>query len=165
MPIDLSLQVDVVENITRDVFQEKYMKAQKPVIIKNFFGKDAPLYKKWTFDYFIDELGDIEVGIFDDESTVRKDDRSYKSADMTMKFGEYLKALQAGPTKKRIFLFNIFKHLPSLKKDFTYPPIADKYPSVQVSSKIFLIPDKIDLIVFIITEIIKRLNCIVTSLT
>ena len=127
MPIDLSLKVDIVENISRDEFQEKYMKAQKPVIIKNYFGKDAPLYKKWTFDYFIDEIGDIDVGIFDDEGTVRKDDRSYKSADMTMKFGDYLKLLQAGPTKKRIFLFNIFKHLPSLKNDFTYPPIADKY--------------------------------------
>jgi len=111
MPIDLSLKVDVVDNITRDVFQEKYMMAQKPVIIKNFFGKDAPLYKKWTFDYFIDEIGDIEVGIFDNESTVRKDDRSYKSADITMKFGEYLKA-----RKKKEFSYLIFSSICQILK-------------------------------------------------
>ena len=111
MPIDLSLKVDVVDNITRDVFQEKYIMAQKPVIIKNFFGKDAPLYKKWTFDYFIDEIGDIEVGIFDNESTVRKDDRSYKSADITMKFGEYLKA-----SKKKEFSYLIFSSICQILK-------------------------------------------------
>ena len=105
MPIDLSLKIDVVENITREEFQKKYMKPQKPVIIRNFFGKDAPLYTKWTFDYFIKELGDLEVGIYDDENSTRKDDRSYKSADTTMKFGEYLDLLQKGPTQKPTPIF------------------------------------------------------------
>lgn len=124
MPIDLSLKVDRVENISQEEFQEKYMKAQKPVIIKNFFGKDSPIYNKWSFDYFIDELGDLEVGIFDDENSDRDDSKSYKKADMTMKFGEYLNLLQEKPTQKRIFLFNIFKHLPELKKDITYPNLG-----------------------------------------
>jgi hypothetical protein len=124
MPIDLSLKVDRVENISKEEFQEKYMKAQKPVIIKNFFGEGSPIYSKWSFDYFIDELGDLEVGIFDDENSDRDDSKSYKKADMTMKFGEYLNLLQTKPTQKRIFLFNIFKHLPELKKDITYPNLG-----------------------------------------
>ena len=40
-PIDLSGHIDVVENITREEFQSKYMKPQIPVIIKNLYGKDA----------------------------------------------------------------------------------------------------------------------------
>lgn len=124
MPIDLSQRVEVVENISKEEFQSKYMKPQKPVIIKNFFGKDAPLYSKWTFDYFIDELGDLDIGIFDDENSDRDDSKSYKKADMTMKFGDYLNLLRSKPTQKRIFLFNIFKHLPSLKKDITYPDLG-----------------------------------------
>lgn len=124
VPIDLSQKVDVVEGISKEEFQSKYMKPQKPVIIKNFFGKDAPLYTKWSFDYFKDELGDLEVGIYDDENSDRDDSKSYKNADMTMKFGEYLDLLQGGPTQKRIFLFNIFKHLPSLKKDIIYPDLG-----------------------------------------
>lgn len=124
MPIDLSLKVDVVENISKEDFQRKYMKPQKPVIIRNFYGKDAPIYSKWSFDYFTKELGDLEVGIFDDESSDRDDSKSYKNADMTMKFGEYLNLLQSGPTQKRIFLFNIFKYLPNMKKDITYPDLG-----------------------------------------
>ncbi len=100
------------------------MKPQKPVIIRNFYGKDAPIYTKWSFDYFTKELGDLDVGIFDDESSDRDDSKSYKNADMTMKFGEYLNLLQSGPTQKRIFLFNIFKYLPKMKKDITYPDLG-----------------------------------------
>lgn len=124
MPIDLSLKVDIVENISKEDFQKKYMKPQKPVIIRNFFGKDAPLYTKWSFDYFDKEIGDIEVGIFDDENSDRDDSKSYKKADFTIRFGEYLKILQSGPTQKRLFLFNIFKFLPKLKKDITYPDLG-----------------------------------------
>jgi hypothetical protein len=127
MPIDLSLKVDRVENISEEEFQEKYYRPQKPVIIKNFFGKDAPLYSKWSFDYFTKELGDLEIGIFDDENSDRDDSKSYKKADMTMKFGDYLHLLQTKPTQKRIFLFNIFKHLPALKKDITYPKFGVSY--------------------------------------
>lgn len=113
-PIDLSGHIDVVENITREEFQLKYMKPQRPVIIRHLYGKNAKVYN-WTFDYFEKALGHIDVGVFDDESESRKDDRSYKNAPKTMKFGDYLKLIQEKPTTKRLFLFNVFKH----KKNFT----------------------------------------------
>ncbi|MBK9510693.1 MAG: hypothetical protein IPO04_15155 [Cytophagaceae bacterium] len=50
-PIDLSGHIDVVENITREEFQLKYMKPQRPVIIRHLYGKNAKVYN-WTFDYF-----------------------------------------------------------------------------------------------------------------
>ena len=124
-PIDLSGHIDVVENITREEFQLKYMKPQRPVIIRHLYGKNAKVYN-WTFDYFEKALGHIDVGVFDDESETRKDDRSYKSAPKTMKFGEYLSLIQEKPTTKRLFLFNVFKHKKELHNHFKFPDIADK---------------------------------------
>lgn len=124
--MNLSNKIDRVENITREEFEKRYLKPQNPVIIKNFF-QDAPMYTKWTYDYFIESIGGVEVGVYDDEKVKRKDDRSYKSADMTMPFGEYLQLIQKGSTTKRIFLFNIFKHMPELKKDFHFPKTTKRY--------------------------------------
>lgn len=45
-----------------------------------------------------------------------------------MKFGDYLDLIRSNkPTNLRIFLFNIFKHKPELKKDFDFSPITDTY--------------------------------------
>ena len=98
---------------------------QKPVIIKNFYGKDSPLYNKWSFDYFKKELGQLEVGVYDVEGEKKQDDRSYKGANNKMKFGDYLDLVQAKPTSKRLFLFNVFKHKKELHQDFEFPNIAD----------------------------------------
>ncbi|RMG86496.1 MAG: cupin-like domain-containing protein [Bacteroidetes bacterium] len=125
MPLKLTNEIDRVEGITREEFQEKYMIPAKPVIIRHFYGKDAPLYKKWTFDYFKKELGHLEVGVFDVEGEERKDDRSYKSAHTTMKFGEYIDLILSGPTTRRLFLFNVFKHKKDLFNDFEFPDVAD----------------------------------------
>jgi len=126
MPLTLIDGIDRVKGITREEFQRKYMIPQKPVIVKHFFGEDAPMYKKWTFDFFKKELGHIEVGVYDIEGEKRKDDRSYKGAENKMKFGDYLDLVQAGPTSKRLFLFNVFKHKKDLFNDFEFPDVADR---------------------------------------
>ncbi|MCR9289486.1 cupin-like domain-containing protein [Saprospiraceae bacterium] len=125
MPLKLTDSIDRVEGITRKEFQENYMIPAKPVIIKNFYGKDAPLYTKWTFDWFKQELGHLDVGVFDIEGEKRKDDRSYKGSNNTMKFGDYLDLVQAGPTTRRLFLFNVFKYKKDLFNDFEFPDVAD----------------------------------------
>jgi hypothetical protein len=123
--LDLNNHIDVVENISREDFQKYYMIPQRPVIIKHLYGKDAKVYD-WTFDYFSKELGHIDVGVFDDESEKKQDDRSYKKAPKTMKFGDYLELIQEKPTTKRLFLFNVFKHKKELHEHFKFPNIADK---------------------------------------
>jgi hypothetical protein len=123
--LDLNNHIDVVENISREDFQKYYMIPQRPVIIKHLYGKNAKVYD-WTFDYFSKELGHIDVGVFDDESEKKKDDRSYKKAPKTMKFGDYLELIQEKPTTKRLFLFNVFKHKKELHEHFKFPNIADK---------------------------------------
>lgn len=123
--LDLNNHIDVVENISKEDFQKYYMKPQRPVIIKHLYGKNAKVYD-WTFDYFSKELGQIDVGVFDDESEKRQDDRSYKKAPKTMKFGDYLELIQEKPTSKRLFLFNVFKHKKELHDHFKFPDIAEK---------------------------------------
>ncbi|TNE68490.1 MAG: cupin-like domain-containing protein [Bacteroidetes bacterium] len=126
MPIDLSLPIDRVSGITREAFQKNYMRPQRPVIIRHFFGPDAPIYSKWTFEYFKRELGHIQVGVYDVEGKTRQDDRSYKQPEAYMNFGDYLDLIQQGATTKRLFLFNIFKHKKELRQDFHFPNLADK---------------------------------------
>jgi len=110
--------VDTVDTISAEDFKNKYYKTMKPVVIKNL-SKDWPAYKKWTWDYFIDIVGDKEVGVY---NNVKSDAYTpINTADAYMKFGDYLKKVKEGPLDLRIFLFNIFQHAPEVVKDFTWP--------------------------------------------
>ncbi|UTW61709.1 cupin-like domain-containing protein [bacterium SCSIO 12741] len=124
MALDINNPIDRVEGISREEFQRDYMRPQRPCVIPNFYGEDAVFYTQWTIPYFKEVLGDIQVGVYDSEESTRKDDRSYKKTSDFMRFGDYLELLEAGPTSKRLFLFNIFKHMPALKKDFRFPKIT-----------------------------------------
>lgn len=124
MKLDIQNPVDVKEQISAEEFNQQYLLPEKPVVLKNLW-KDYPAHSKWTTDYFKQELGDVQVGLFDSDS---KNDRSFKKPHMYMKFGDYLDLISSNkPTNLRIFLFNIFKHKPELKKDFDFPPITDTY--------------------------------------
>ena len=122
--------VDTVENITPEDFKNNYYNSGKPVIIKGL-AKKWPAYKKWNWDYFIDVVGEQEVGVYDN---VKSDSYTpINTADAYMKFGDYLRKIKAGPLNLRIFLFNIFQHAPSLVKDFSWPDelmtgFVKKYP-------------------------------------
>ena len=122
--------VDTVENITPEDFKNNYYNTGKPVIIKEL-AKKWPAYKKWNWDYFIDVVGEQEVGVYDN---VKSDSYTpINTADAYMKFGDYLRKIKAGPLNLRIFLFNIFQHAPSLVKDFSWPDelmtgFVKKYP-------------------------------------
>ncbi len=117
--------IDVVENITPEEFKEKYLYRERPVIIKGLWN-NYPALKKWTIEYFKEQLGEIEVGIFDGQ--MQREDRSFKQAHRKMKFSEYLDTITADKEADlRLFLFNIFKHKPELKNDFSYPPLTRFY--------------------------------------
>ena len=130
-------QVDTVENISPQDFKEKYYKPMKPLIIKNM-AKNWPAYDKWNWDYFIDTVGDKEVGVY---NNIKSDAYTpINTADAYMKFGDYLKKVKAGPLDLRIFLFNIFQHAPQLTNDFTWPDelmkgFVKKYPMLFVGGQ------------------------------
>ncbi|HYW96381.1 MAG TPA: cupin-like domain-containing protein [Bacteroidales bacterium] len=124
MDLNIEHPVPIVENISHDEFRSIYQNPQKPVILRGLW-KDYPATSKWTIDYFKKEMGNIMVGVYD--AGTEKADRSTKAAPLKMKFGDYLDAITSGPSDLRLFLFNILKHKPELRKDFDYPPITSMY--------------------------------------
>ncbi len=108
--------------LTPQEFEEEYIKKRKPVIFTDL-AKDWPATEKWTFDYFRDNYGDIEVPLYDNE--FRKGGKDYLTPRKKMKFGDYLTLIENEPTELRMFLFNIFKPVPELANDIKTPTITD----------------------------------------
>lgn len=129
--------VDTVDTISAADFKQNYYQAMKPLVIKNL-SKEWPAYKKWNWDYFIDIVGEKEVGVY---NNVKSDAYTpINTADAYMKFGEYLKKVKSGPLDLRIFLFNIFQHAPQIVADFTWPEalmkgFVKKYPMLFVGGQ------------------------------
>lgn len=124
MRLNIQQNIDVVQGITRSEFEKNYYYPQKPVVIKGLMDP-FPAGKKWNFQFFKEEMGDMEVGIFD--GALEKVDRSYKEPHYYLKFREYLEEIEKGPTKKRLFLFNPFKHNKKLMDDFEFPKICSGF--------------------------------------
>ena len=129
--------IDTVETITPEDFKSKYYNTGRPLIIKGL-AKEWPAYKKWNWDYFIDMVGDKEVGVY---NNIKSDSYTpINTADAYMKFGDYLRQVKAGPLDLRIFLFNIFQHAPEIVKDFSWPDelmtgFVKKYPMLFVGGE------------------------------
>jgi len=135
--------VDVVDSISKKDFQENYVKHSKPVVIKSLTNNWAAK-QKWNYDYFKSLAGDKIVPVYD--NSIPTANSAVNKPDGEMKFSEYLDRIAAGPTELRIFLFNIFDHIPGLVNDFTYfdeicGGFLKKYPMMffgGAGSKVFL---------------------------
>ena len=129
--------VDKVEQIDPREFKEKYYNTKKPLVITGL-AKQWPGFNKWNWDYFIDVVGDKEVGVY---NNIKSDAYTpINTADDYMKFGDYLQKVKGGPLGLRIFLFNIFQHAPQLVNDFTWPEelmkgFVKKYPMLFVGGQ------------------------------
>ena len=129
--------VDTVESISPENFKKNYYDVKKPLVIRGL-AKQWPAYNKWNWDYFIDKVGEKEVGVY---NNVKSDSYTpINTADGYMKFGEYLRKVKAGPLDLRIFLFNIFQHAPDITSDFTWPDelmngFVKKYPMLFVGGQ------------------------------
>ncbi|NNE28404.1 MAG: cupin-like domain-containing protein [Saprospiraceae bacterium] len=110
--------------LTKEEFQEEYFKKDKPVIFTDF-TKDWPATEKWTFDYFRKNHGHLMVPVFDND--FRKAGNKYLAPAKEMKFGDYLTLIENEPTELRMFLFNIFKHVPELVNDIRTPDVHDGF--------------------------------------
>jgi ribosomal protein L16 Arg81 hydroxylase len=121
--VDLSLKIDEVEDISVEDFNRNYLIPQKPLLIKGGIFKKTPAYKKWTIDYFKEQLGDLEVDVYDN-AKIKAKTTALTEGDLKMKFREFLDIIKENkPTTLRMFLFNGFKHKPELQKDFEKPEI------------------------------------------
>lgn len=110
--------IPTVETISPSDFNANYYTTNQPLIIKGL-ARQWPAYNKWNWDYFIDIVGEKEVGVY---NNVKSDSYTpINTADAYMKFGEYLQMVKKGPVDLRIFLFNIFQHAPQIVQDFAWP--------------------------------------------
>jgi len=111
-------QIPREKTLSKKEFLQKYFKPQKPVVIERFIG-DWPAYSKWNLDYVKEVAGEKEVPLYDDRPV--KHDEGFNEPHAKMKMADYVDLLKSGPTKYRIFLWNILKEVPELQKDYSYP--------------------------------------------
>ncbi|BFO65559.1 cupin-like domain-containing protein [Chryseobacterium sp. S0630] len=129
--------IDVVDDISKEEFYEKYLKPRRPVVIKNM-AKKWPAYQKWTMEYMKEVVGDVEVPLYD--SSKADPSAPINASAATMKFGDYIDLIQREPTDLRIFLFDPIKYAPKLLEDYISPKelmggFLDKYPNMFFGGK------------------------------
>jgi hypothetical protein len=123
-------EVATVENIDPLVFKKEFYEPGIPVVIKDL-SKEWSAYTKWNWGYFKELVGDKKVPLY---NNVKSDAYTpINTADDYKTFGEYIDMISQGPAGWRIFLFNIFDHVPQLTNDFTWPEhlmkgFVKKYP-------------------------------------
>jgi hypothetical protein len=111
--------VEVIHKISPQDFRKKYFLKQKPVLIKGL-ANESPAGSKWTIDYIREVCGDVEVDVFDNNN--RNDSSAFTTPDLKMKFSKYIDSIiKDEPSSYRMFLFNMFKSRPGLRKDFPCP--------------------------------------------
>lgn len=116
-------QIPRETTLSKKEFIQKYFKPQKPVVIERFI-EDWPAHSKWNLDYMKQVAGEKEVPLYDDRPV--KHDEGFNQPHAKMKMSDYVDLLKSGPTKYRIFLWNVLKEVPELQKDFTYPDFGLK---------------------------------------
>ncbi|WKS95342.1 cupin-like domain-containing protein [Riemerella columbina] len=129
--------IDIVEDISKEDFYEKYLKKRQPVVIKNM-ARQWPAYQKWTLDYMKEAVGDVEVPLYD--SSKADPAAPINASAAKMKFGDYIDLIEKEPTDLRIFLFDPIKHAPKLLDDYVFPKnlmggFLDKYPNMFFGGK------------------------------
>jgi len=117
----INQDIDVVYNISKEDFNKRYLIPQKPVVIKGLIENETA-GKLWTIDHFKKTMGDLKVDVYD--NNLKKDASAFTSADLKMRFEDFLKVIEKDERSNlRMFLFNLFKHNPELKKEFPCPEI------------------------------------------
>ncbi|AZB24080.1 cupin-like domain-containing protein [Chryseobacterium bernardetii] len=129
--------IDVVDDISKEEFYEKYLKPRRPVVIKNM-AKKWPAYQKWTMEYMKEVVGDVEVPLYD--SSKADPSAPINASAAKMKFGDYIDLIKREPTDLRIFLFDPIKYAPKLLEDYISPKelmggFLDKYPNMFFGGK------------------------------
>ncbi len=123
MNLNLS-NIPRVKTITKEEFIRLYFKPQKPVVIENFI-ENWPAFNKWSLDYFKDIAGNKIVPLYDDRPVNYKE--GFNEPHVEMPMSDYIDLLKAEPTNLRIFLWNIFKEIPELQADYSFPDFGLKF--------------------------------------
>jgi Cupin-like domain len=120
--MDLRQKIDILDYSALNTFKDSYFKPQIPVVIKGL-ASEKIAGKQWSIAYFKDTMGELEVDVFDN-SNKKSAASALTKPDLKMKFGDYLSIISKNEkTDLRIFLFDLFKFNPKLRKEFPCPSI------------------------------------------
>jgi Cupin-like domain len=120
--MDLSLKIDVIDFLGKNDFVDKYFYPQKPIVIKGLTQYEIA-GKKWSLKYFKETMGDVEVGVFDNNNK-KSATSAHTTPDLKMKLSDFISTLESNPKNDlRIFLFDFYKHNPILRREFPCPKI------------------------------------------
>ena len=114
--------VERISGVAPNDFVKNYFNKSQPVILKDFISKDSACWSKWSYDYFKEIAGDERINVYGKE----EDSQNYAASPPVgkMTFGEYLDTISKGPTELRLFLFNLLKLRPELKKDVIFNDVT-----------------------------------------
>ncbi|MES2514310.1 MAG: cupin-like domain-containing protein [Bacteroidota bacterium] len=116
----INKHIESVNTISAQDFDKYYFNPQKPVLIKGL-ANNYPAGSKWTIEHIKKTCGDVEVDIFDNSLTSNTSS-AFTTPDLKMNFAEYVDTIiKDEPSSLRMFLFNMFKKKPELRKDFPCP--------------------------------------------
>ncbi len=120
--MDLSQKIDVIHYDSGLDFKKKYLETQTPVIIKGLTDKTLAA-KRWSIDYFKKTMGNVLLDVYDNGNS-NAASSAYTTADLKMKFKDYLDIIEKNEhTDLRIFLCDLFKLNPELRKEYPCPAI------------------------------------------
>jgi len=114
--------VSKISGIASKDFVKDYLTKGQPVIIKDFISPDSACWTTWSYDYFKEIAGSEVINVYGKEEESQNYAASPPVGKMT--FGEYLDKITAEPTELRLFLFNLLKIRPELKKDVIYNDVT-----------------------------------------
>ncbi|PBQ30519.1 cupin [Sphingobacteriaceae bacterium] len=118
--MDLSGKIDVVENISEQAFRKNYLNLQKPLVMKGLAYNEVA-GRKWSIPYFKSTMGEFAIDVFDNGNK-KTAGSAFTKPDLKMKFKDFLDVISKDePSSLRMFLFNLFKYNPELKKEFPCP--------------------------------------------
>ncbi|RFM35208.1 cupin-like domain-containing protein [Chitinophaga silvisoli] len=116
--------VNIVSGYTREQFTTEFVNPGKPALIKDFILPESQdILTRWNYDYFKKEAGDTLVAVHEKENAHL--DKATSQAGNKMKFGDYLDLIAAGPTESRLFLFNLLRERPDIRKELQVRKLAD----------------------------------------
>lgn len=116
--------VDVVDSIETKEFLTNYINPLMPLVVRGL-SKDWKAYHNWSLDYFAQNVGEVEVPLYNSEPAKGQEPSRKPVTRMLMK--NYIELLKKGPTDLRIFFFNILQKAPQLVDDFKYPDLGIKF--------------------------------------
>jgi hypothetical protein len=122
-PLRLS-PVARVSGASREGFRRDFLEPRRPVVLTDL-AASWPALTRWTPEFLAREHGDKRIEVYD--TSFARPGRHYMSNLRTMTFAEFLDCVLHQDMDLRMFLYNIARRIPELRRDIHMPEIASGF--------------------------------------